>query len=174
VLFTGENQFDSEIAAAIARWQPAYGIVIPTWLVKAIIARESSFKLSPAMTNEPNVRDVSHGLMRVRGQTARDLGFTGPIEDLHKPGPGILYGVKYLAQQIKRYPGDYARAAAAYNAGPGNVKPGGSIPNPTYVDKVLGFARYFQEVARAAAPAAAVLAALALGYLLIARRRRAA
>jgi hypothetical protein len=173
-MFAGENQFDAEIAAGIAAGAARYGVHVPAWLVKSIIARESSFKLTPAMTVEQNVHDVSHGLMRVREATARSLGFRGPITDLHRPGPGILYGALYLAQQFKRYAGDVALAAAAYNAGPGNVKLARPVPNPTYVDKVLGFARYFQKAAQAAAPAAAVLAAHALGYLLIARRRRAA
>jgi transglycosylase-like protein with SLT domain len=172
-LFTDENRFDREIDTAVRRWSASYGVPVPAWFVKSIIARESSFRLSPPMSPEPT-GDASHGLMRVREATARSLGFVGSIAELHKPGPGILYGVKYLAQQLKRYRGDYARAAAAYNAGPGNVKPGGSIPNPTYVTKVLQFANYFKRVARVAVPATAAVAALAIGYLLLARRRRAA
>lgn len=173
-MFAAENQFDAEIGSAIGAAFARYGVQVPAWFVKSIIGRESSFKLVPAITVEANVGDVSHGLMRVREATARSLGFKGPITDLHRPGPGILYGTYYLAQQLKRYAGDYTRAAAAYNAGPGNVKPGGSIPNPTYVDKVLGFARYFQQAARVAVPAAAAVVAVLLGYLLISRRRRAA
>ena len=55
---------------------------------------------------------------------ARGLGVT----DLHDPVQSIEGGAKYLAQQLKTFHGDVARALAAYNAGPGAVQRYGGVP----------------------------------------------
>ena len=56
--------------------------------------------------------------------TAAGLGVTNVLD----PVQSINGGAKYLAQQLKTFGGDVAKALAAYNAGPGAVQRFGGIP----------------------------------------------
>ena len=91
--------------------------------------------------------------MQLMPGTARGLGVTDPYDPLQS----LRGGAKYLRQQLDRFGGDYSKAIAAYNAGPGAVQKYGGIPpyaeTQAYVPRVLA---YFQRVRRRrpAAPAA--------------------
>jgi soluble lytic murein transglycosylase-like protein len=81
--------------------------------------------------------------MQLLPEVARENGVTDPYASTQS----IRVGAKLLARLLKRYHGDYVRAAAAYNAGVGAVaKYGGVPPYPEtleYVDKVTALhARY--------------------------------
>jgi len=64
------------------------------------------------------------GPMQIMPRTAKDLGIdpTDPVQNIHG-------GVKYLAQLGKMFDYDPRLTAAAYNAGPGNVRKHGGVPN---------------------------------------------
>lgn len=88
--------------------------------IYAILRQESAF----------NTMAVSHagatGLMQLMPATARQvattLGHPRPSRnDLYDPGLNITLGSTYLTQMQQRYGGNPVLAAAAYNAGPGNV-----------------------------------------------------
>jgi soluble lytic murein transglycosylase-like protein len=87
-------------------------------LLAGLIKQESGFN--------PNAGSPAgaQGLCQLMPGTARGLGVT----DLHDPAQSIEGGAKYLAQQLKTFNGDVARALAAYNAGPGAVQRFGGVP----------------------------------------------
>jgi soluble lytic murein transglycosylase-like protein len=87
-------------------------------LLVGLIKQESGFN--------PNAGSPAgaQGLCQLMPGTARGLGVT----DLHDPVQSIEGGAKYLAQQLKSFNGDVARALAAYNAGPGAVQRYGGVP----------------------------------------------
>ncbi len=161
-------KYDAEVRAAIARWAPG----LDPALVHAVIQKESSHvKL---ITSEPGNR-FSYGPMMVLDSTARGMGASNPAA-LMVPAVGIDYGVRYLADMMRRFPGDSARAVSAYNTGPGNAvrNAAGRFPNQDYVTKVLGFWKLYRG-AGAGAGALVVFALVAgAAYALKAGRRRAA
>jgi len=87
-------------------------------LLAGLIKQESGFN--------PNAGSSAgaQGLTQLMPGTARGLGVT----DLHDPVESIEGGARYLAQQLKTFNGDVARALAAYNAGPGAVQRYGGVP----------------------------------------------
>jgi soluble lytic murein transglycosylase-like protein len=87
-------------------------------LLAGLIKQESGFN--------PNAGSPAgaQGLCQLMPGTAAGLGVT----DLHDPAQSIEGGAKYLAQQLKTFNGDVARALAAYNAGPGAVQRFGGVP----------------------------------------------
>jgi soluble lytic murein transglycosylase-like protein len=107
-----DTPYGAEITAAAQRngLDPA--------LLAGLIKQESGFN--------PNAGSPAgaQGLCQLMPGTARGLGVT----DLHDPVQSIEGGAKYLAQQLKTFNGDVARALAAYNAGPGAVQRYGGVP----------------------------------------------
>jgi soluble lytic murein transglycosylase-like protein len=87
-------------------------------LLAGLIKQESGFN--------PNAGSPAgaQGLCQLMPGTARGLGVT----DLHDPVQSIEGGAKYLAEQLKSFNGDVARALAAYNAGPGAVQRYSGVP----------------------------------------------
>jgi hypothetical protein len=105
--------------------------------VRAIAHAESGY--DPRATSPRGAQ----GVMQLLPEVARENGVTDPYASTQS----IRVGAKLLARLLKRYHGDYVRAAAAYNAGVGAVaKYGGVPPYPEtleYVDKVTALhARY--------------------------------
>lgn len=91
---------------------------LPLPLLYAVARGESNF----------DPRAVSHksclGVMQIRWPgTANDLGITRR-EDLFDPCTNIDAGARYLAGLIRSYGGNLYFALAAYNYGPGAIRPG--------------------------------------------------
>ena len=91
---------------------------VPPALVKAVAKAESGF--DPKSTSGAGAQ----GLMQLMPGTASGLGVTDPFDPLQS----LRGGAKYLRQQLDRFGGDYSKAIAAYNAGPGAVQKYGGIP----------------------------------------------
>ena len=96
-----------------------------------LIQKESSW--NPKATS----RAGAQGLVQLMPGTVRGLGVSNPYD----PVQSITGGARYLSQQLKRF-GNYEKALAAYNAGPGNVEHYGGIPpfreTQNYVKTILG------------------------------------
>lgn len=162
-----DPRFTSWAAASIKHWGAAYGVTIPTAVVFGIIQRES-LGGKVLEVHEAN-GTTSWGPMGVNDTVAQDFGVIPASVMRDKPELGIWFGVRQLARLLQRFPGDTARAVAAYNAGAGNANRSaatGRFPNQSYVDAVLGFAK-------GSGMMVAVLA-VALGAMLAARQRHAA
>ncbi len=164
-------KYDAEVSRAIAHWGPTYGVAIPPALVHAIIERESGHGRSLVTVEPGNHR--SYGPMMVLDTTATSVFHLADPTALVDPGLGIWYGVGYLAQQLKRFPGSPTRAISAYNAGAGNahLTASGTYPNQPYVNKVLALLKQYRGAAAVAVPTAILLVG---GLLLLSARRRAA
>ena len=98
--------------------------------LRAIAHAESAF--NPKVTSAKGAM----GVMQLMPDTARELGVT----DGYAQDQSIRGGAKHLAALLRRYKGDYTRAAAAYNAGIGAVAKYGGVPpykeTLEYVQKV--------------------------------------
>jgi hypothetical protein len=90
---------------------------VPRDYINAIIQIESSggMNVGPSKAG-------ARGPMQLMPSTAKGLGIN--IDD---PMDNIRGGVRYFKEQLKKF-GDPVIAAAAYNAGPGNVRKYGGIP----------------------------------------------
>jgi soluble lytic murein transglycosylase-like protein len=94
--------------ALIAMHAAANGV--PVSLVKRVMMRES----------RGNARAVSkgnYGLMQIRLQTARGVGYTGSAAGLLDANTNLTYAVKYLAGAYRVAGGNEARAIAYYQSG---------------------------------------------------------
>ena len=85
------------------------------------------------------------GIAQIMPATARQPGFgITPISDQDRfdPETSMNFGAQYMRAMLDRYDGDYARALAAYNAGPGRVDQEGGVPNipetQNYVSRIMG------------------------------------
>jgi soluble lytic murein transglycosylase-like protein len=120
----GDN---SQINTLIEKHAAANGI--PAAFVRAIVRIESNY--NPRATGRQ--REV--GLMQIKFETARGIGFTGTREELYNPDTNLQWGTKYLAMSWKlggntpcgavmKYQGGHAvtRMSAASNAYCAKVK----------------------------------------------------
>ena len=107
-----------------------YG-VDPT-LIQAMVKQESA--------GDPNAvsKKNAHGLLQLEPITAKQYGVT----NIYDPAQNIEAGVHYMADLLKEYDGDEAKALAAYNAGPTAVHKYGGVPpydeTQKYVKKITG------------------------------------
>src|SRR3954468_22506370 len=76
---------------------------VPEALVHRIITRESGY--NPRASRGGNL-----GLMQIRYETARGMGYTGSASGLLDANTNLTYAVPYLANAYKVAGGDHARA----------------------------------------------------------------
>lgn len=95
---------------------------IPAELGLAVAYQESKF--NPRATSGKDAR----GVMQIIDGTASAY-YSNPAVNSYDPEKNIPAGLKYLAEQLKKFGGDITLALAAYNAGPNNViKAGNRVP----------------------------------------------
>ena len=92
----------------IARHAAANGV--PERLVRRIIHIES--RGNPKVISKGN-----YGLMQIRLQTAKSMGYPGTAEGLLDADTNMTYAVKYLAGAYRAAGGNEARAVALYAHG---------------------------------------------------------
>jgi len=64
------------------------------------------------------------GIAQIMPDTAKKPGFgiaAISLEDRFDPETGLRFGAQYMKAMLDKYDGDYARALAAYNRGPGKI-----------------------------------------------------
>ena len=89
-------------------------------LTNAIIRQESRFDHSAV--SHAGARGLMQLMPRTAKETARKNGRSHQTAWLTtRPSHNIFLGTRYLKEMVRRYNGNYAMAAAAYNAGPGRV-----------------------------------------------------
>jgi len=130
---SGSVPYEQQIEAAAQK----YGI--DPAVLKGLIKQESGFN--------PNAGSSAgaQGLTQLMPGTAASLGVT----NVHDPAQSIDGGAHYLKMQLDRFGGDYIKALAAYNAGPGAVQRYGGVPpyaeTQNYVKNVLAFAQQYRQ-----------------------------
>jgi soluble lytic murein transglycosylase-like protein len=93
----------------IAKYARTYGV--PVSLAHAVIRVESNYKA------KARGRAGEIGLMQLKLQTARGLGYRGSAKGLYHPATNIRYGMAYLGQARKLGGRSVCGTILKYNAG---------------------------------------------------------
>ena len=97
-----------ELDGLIAKYAATYNV--PETLIRRIIKRESNY--------DPSAYSRGHwGLMQIKHQTAKTMGYRGPAKGLLDAETNLIYGVKYLAGAYLVADGNEARALRFYSSG---------------------------------------------------------
>jgi len=99
---------NTALDAMIARHAAANGV--PVELVHRVVKRESGY--NPHASHAGNF-----GLMQIRYQTARGVGYSGSAAGLLDPEVNLTYAVKYLAGAYHAAGGNAGRAVSLYASG---------------------------------------------------------
>lgn len=97
-----------ELDTLIERYATLYEV--PVSLVRRVVKRESTF--NPAARNGPY-----YGLMQIRHDTARGLGYQGNAQGLLNAETNLTYAVKYLKGAYVTARGDHDKAVRFYSRG---------------------------------------------------------
>ncbi|WP_163267887.1 transglycosylase SLT domain-containing protein [Chelativorans alearense] len=98
----------AELDGLIAKYAALYGV--PVGLVRRVVERESNF--NPAARNR-----IYWGLMQIRHDTARTMGYRGPASGLLDAETNLKYAVKYLRGAYITAGGNEERAVRFYASG---------------------------------------------------------
>jgi soluble lytic murein transglycosylase-like protein len=113
------------VRAIIARHAAAEGV--PFALADAVVRVESRY--NPRAAHAGNF-----GLMQIRHQTARGMGYSGSAGGLLDAETNARFGMKYLAQAYRLAGGDTCRTIMKYQSGHMTTRMSGA--NRTYCAKV--------------------------------------
>jgi soluble lytic murein transglycosylase-like protein len=97
-----------EVRAAITAYSALYGL--PESLVHRIVKRESKY-------NPKAYHSGHYGLLQIRYDTARVMGYRGSAKGLLDVDANLKYGLKYLAGAYLVSGGNEDRAARYYRSG---------------------------------------------------------
>jgi soluble lytic murein transglycosylase-like protein len=103
--YAGQHDYDALIA------KHAKANHVPAALVHRVIQRES--KYYPELVGHGG----TIGLMQIKVETARGVGYRGDAAGLHDPDTNLAYGIKYLAGAYRAADGDQTRAMRYFAAG---------------------------------------------------------
>jgi soluble lytic murein transglycosylase-like protein len=117
---------NSNIIALVDRYAAANGI--PAAFARAVVRIESNF--NPRATGAQG----EVGLMQIKYQTARGVGFSGTREQLYDPATNLEWGMKYLAMSWKLGGNTPCGAVMKYQGGHGTMRP--SAASNAYCAKV--------------------------------------
>ena len=106
----------------------AASLGIPVAFARAVVRIESNF--NPQATGRQ--REV--GLMQIKYETARGIGFTGTREQLYEPDTNLQWGMKYLAMAWKLGGNTACGAVMKYQGGHAVTQP--SAASNAYCAKV--------------------------------------
>ena len=95
----------------VDRHAAAHGL--PKELARAVVRVESTW--NPRLTGAAG----EIGLMQIKFETARHLGYNGSREALYDPGTNVKWGMQYLAGAWKLANGDECGTVLRYQAGHG-------------------------------------------------------
>jgi len=126
---------ERELRALAAQMAERYGLD-PAIFTRQI-EKESGFN-----PNARNEKTGATGLGQVMSATAQDPGYgVTPLRDRLDAAENLRFSAEYMAAMLRKYDGDYPKALAAYNAGPGTVDTAGGIPDIAetrdYVAKIM-------------------------------------
>jgi soluble lytic murein transglycosylase-like protein len=106
-------------------------------LLSAVCKIESSHRTHVINQNDGK-GGHSYGVCQIKENTARFVGFTGPVAQLwYDPVTNILYAGRYLKYQLDRYDGNVKKAVGAYNTGTYKTKVDSKAVNWYYIQKVM-------------------------------------
>ena len=102
---------DNTLTTLVDREARANGV--PVALARAVVRIESNWK--------PNVtgRAGEVGLMQIKHQTARGVGYKGSRAKLYEPATNIRWGMRYLAGAYRLAGGDTCGTVMRYQGGHG-------------------------------------------------------
>ncbi|MBV9290766.1 MAG: lytic transglycosylase domain-containing protein [Hyphomicrobiales bacterium] len=103
-----ENPSSNALNERIAYYASVYAV--PERLVRRVIQKESGYNL--AAHHGP-----FWGLMQLRLETARGMGYSGPVRGLLDTDTNLKYGIAYLANAYLVAAGDEDKALALYTSG---------------------------------------------------------
>lgn len=102
------EEAESRLDVLIARYAAHYEV--PLSLVRRVVERESSF-------NSGAYNAGNWGLMQIRYDTARTMGYRGEPKGLLNAETNLKYAVKYLRGAYLVADGDHDRAVGLYQRG---------------------------------------------------------
>lgn len=102
---------DRDLGAIVDRHAKVHGI--PAEFARAVVMVESTW--NPQLTGAAG----EVGLMQIKHETARYMGYEGSREDLYEPETNIRFGMKYLAGAWQLAGGDICRTVLNYQSGHG-------------------------------------------------------
>jgi soluble lytic murein transglycosylase-like protein len=105
----GKSPAKARYASLIATFARANGV--PLALAHAVVSIESRYNAGA------RGRAGEIGLMQIKLQTARGVGYKGSAKGLYDPATNLRYGMKYLGQAHKLAGGDLCRTVMKYNGG---------------------------------------------------------
>jgi soluble lytic murein transglycosylase-like protein len=84
---------------------------VPADLAVAVVTIESRWN------HKARGRAGEVGLMQIKPQTARGIGYKGSVKALYNPETNLTWGMKYLAEAHRRADGNLCGTILRYNAG---------------------------------------------------------
>lgn len=173
-----ENDYDAEIRKARSVYPDVPVSIIKAVIGAESAFNPRAFRIEPHIITEGSP-DGSAGLMQLLLRTARELGYGGTIPNLYIPALNIYYGTMLLSENFSRtgsWPGALSMYNGGYRPSLGFGEPAtrtvtvclarnaqgdcvsrhtvraGEYANQVYVNKVLGFVRYFAHDKATAPP----------------------